>query len=235
MMVASVALLASFAAHFFFSGGPVDLVLLVLYLTPAFFSLMYTLGRLTNIIRAATGTCLFTDKPKRRAGKISPGNEPAVTIQICTYNEGAVVEETIKSACTVDWPKDKLFIDVCDDSTDPASIAIIKRLVSFWGQEVNITHRTRPYRIGYKAGSLRYHFDSIKTDFVAQFDADHRMEPDFLMRCMPHFFDKIGDVKENIGLVQAPWAFYNIHQNLLTEAGKCVLLPRLHVFSRRTI
>ena len=51
-------------------------------------------------------------------------------------------------------------------------------------------------------------------------DADHHMEPDFLRRAMPHFFDKDGKELREMGLVQTPWGYYNMNQNFLTEAGK---------------
>lgn len=54
-------------------------------------------------------------------------------------------------------------------------------------------------------------------------DADHRMERDFLRKSMPHFYDKEGNLKDDVGLVQAPWGYYNVHQNLLTEIGECLI------------
>lgn len=46
------------------------------------------------------------------------------------------------------------------------------------------------------------------------------MEPDFLRRTLPYFYDKEGEELHDIGVVQAPWGYYNMHQNLLAEAGK---------------
>ena len=45
------------------------------------------------------------------------GEEPCVTIQICSYNEASVIQATIDAACKVDWPIDKLTIQILDDST----------------------------------------------------------------------------------------------------------------------
>lgn len=191
----------------------------LLYLFPITVQLVYSIGRLPNLFRTLVATRFFTWSPK--GGKIVPQKEPGVTIQICAYNEGDVVEETINHACQVDWPREKLFIHVCDDSTDQESIAVIGNAVSVWkAKGIQIEHLRRPHRIGYKAGNLRYHFDSVQTDYVAHFDADHRMEKDFLRRSMPFFYDPQGEVKPKIGLVQSAWAYYNIHQNLLTETGK---------------
>jgi hypothetical protein len=74
--------------------------------------------------------------------------------------------------------------------------------------------------VGYKAGNLRYSFNKIKGEYVAYFDADHRPEGDFLQNVMPYFFTQAGETKNEIALVQTPWAYYNIHQNLLTEYGE---------------
>jgi cellulose synthase/poly-beta-1,6-N-acetylglucosamine synthase-like glycosyltransferase len=116
----------------------------------------------------------------------------------------------------VNWPGDKLHIDIFDDSNDPEIVQIINEIVQQWCDKVSIKHRTRPDRVGYKAGNLRYHFETIQGDFVAHFDADHQMELDFLKRAMPHFFNEHGKSKDMVGCVQAPCGYYNLHQNLLT-------------------
>eukprot|EP00934_Nitzschia_sp_Nitz4_P007183 Nitzschia sp. Nitz4//scaffold26_size159584//147282//150785//NITZ4_002520-RA/size159584-processed-gene-0.248-mRNA-1//-1//CDS//3329545169//7173//frame0 len=177
---------------------------------------LYALAKLRNIIRAVISTRFFTDKPKQ-GGNIPPGKEPMVTIQISCFNEGNVIEDTINAACDVDWPKDKLTVQICDDSTDE-TIDIIDAVCERWRERgVSCERLTRPNRVGYKAGCLHYHTDRIQGDFVAMFDADHRCENQFLRRCVPHFFSKRGRQKRKVGLVQCPWAYYNTHENLLTE------------------
>jgi len=203
---------------------PTQKKVLAVYLFPLSILIFYTVARSLNILRAALSTRFFTDKPAKRAGLIRPGEEPLVTIQISTYNEGHVVADTIKACCTLQWPTDRLLIDVLDDSTDHMSITIIDEAVKFWSKSVNIVHRRRPNRIGYKAGCLRYHFDTIQGDYCALFDADHQPEPDFLLRTMPFFFDKKGESVDRIGLVQTPWGYYNTHENILTETGKLASL-----------
>lgn len=148
-------------------------------------------------------------------------DEPCVTIQICAYNEGAVVLETIERACMLDWPKDRLFVQVCDDSTEMGSIALIENAVAQWREKgCRIVRLQRSDRIGFKAGNLQQNFTHIQGEFVAYFDADHHPEKDFLRKTIPHFFDEDGGSKDNIALVQLPWCYYNTHQNLLTECGK---------------
>lgn len=171
-----------------------------------------------------------TPKP----GYIAPGEEPHVTVVICAYNEGAVVLKTIECACSIDWPKDRLTVQVCDDSTDPHSMMLASKAVAYWKSKgVNIERLTRPNRVGYKAGNLHYNFPRHTGDFVAYFDADHRAEKDFLKNTIPYFFDPNGLPRTKVALVQTPWAYYNTHQNLLTECGEYIHLATLEalVFS----
>eukprot|EP00957_Ditylum_brightwellii_P142819 10881872-Ditylum_brightwellii.AAC.1 len=174
---------------------PLHPYLVSLYLSCLLITWLYSLSRWKNLIYAVTSTKFFTDKPGSKGGKIYPGSEPHVTIQICTFNEGDVIEKTIDSACSVDWPGDKLTVQVLDDSTDEVSKSAIASRIDFWcSKGINALHMTRSNRIGYKAGCLHHHFNSVT-----------------------------GKEIENIGLVQAPWGYYNIHQNLLTEVDSLVL------------
>ena len=203
-----------------------------LFLFSSFVLAFHSIFRWKNMVVAFWSTRGFTDSPsKQHDGSCLLGQEPSVTIQICAFNEGSVVEETIRAACQVDWPGDKLIVQVCDDSTDVESSKIIEEQVSFWrGRGISIQRLTRPDRLGYKAGNLKYHFKSIETDYVAHFDADHRMEPDFLKRTMPIFFDAEGNSKDDIALVQAPWCYYNTHKNLLTQTGKNDIIMMHRIF-----
>lgn len=110
-----------------------------------------------------------------------------------------------------------------DDSSDNTS-EIIEKLAEEWRTRgVNCQRLTRPTRVGYKAGNLHAHSEDVRGDFVALFDADHRCEPDYLRKAIPHFFNEDGSDKEKVGLVATPWAYYNTSQNLLTEYDTLVL------------
>jgi hypothetical protein len=145
-------------------------VLTVLLSATYFLMLVACTLRLLTTLRGLLSTCCFTRDPAHNRGIIHPGQEPTVTVQICTYNEGGVVEETIQRACSVAWPRDKLAVQILDDSTDPRSMDVVERCVARWrSKQVDIVRLTRSQRFGYKGGSLRHHFDSIRTDFVAQY------------------------------------------------------------------
>ncbi|CAN6449599.1 unnamed protein product [Victoria cruziana] len=146
-----------------------------------------------------------------------PGYEyPMVLVQIPMCNEREVYEQSISAVCQLDWPKDRLLIQVLDDSDDESIQCLIRAEVSKWSQRgVNIVYRHRLVRTGYKAGNLKsaMNCDYVKAyEFVAIFDADFQPNPDFLKQTIPHFKDN-----PELGLVQARWAFVNKDENLLTR------------------
>ncbi|KAH7573996.1 hypothetical protein JRO89_XS03G0236400 [Xanthoceras sorbifolium] len=141
---------------------------------------------------------------------------PMVLVQIPMCNEREVYEQSISAVCQIDWPKDRLLIQVLDDSNDESIQWLIKGEVAKWSQKgVNIIYRHRFIRTGYKAGNLKSAMscDYVKDyEFVAIFDADFQPNPDFLKTTVPHFKDNL-----QLGLVQARWAFVNKDENLLTR------------------
>ncbi|ONI17564.1 hypothetical protein PRUPE_3G167200 [Prunus persica] len=141
---------------------------------------------------------------------------PKVLVQIPMCNEREVYEQSISAVCQIDWPKERLLIQVLDDSDDDSIQWLIKGEVAKWNQRgVNIIYRHRLVRTGYKAGNLKsaMNCDYVKDyEFVAIFDADFQPNPDFLKLTVPHFKDN-----PELGLVQARWAFVNRDENLLTR------------------
>ncbi|KAH7524253.1 hypothetical protein FEM48_Zijuj06G0099700 [Ziziphus jujuba var. spinosa] len=141
---------------------------------------------------------------------------PMVLVQIPMCNEKEVYEQSISAVCQIDWPRDRLLIQVLDDSNDESIQWLIQAEVARWSQKgVNIIYRHRVVRTGYKAGNLKSAMgcDYIKGyEFVAIFDADFQPNPDFLKQTVPHFKDN-----PELGLVQARWAFVNKDENLLTR------------------
>jgi cellulose synthase/poly-beta-1,6-N-acetylglucosamine synthase-like glycosyltransferase len=162
-------------------------------------------ARFANIFRTVISTNFFTKK-RYIPGTIPPGHEPLVTLQICSYNEGRVIEKTIEAACSLDWPRDKLCIQLLDDSTDQKSIDIAQEVCNYWQRNgFNCEYATRPDRVGYKAGNLGYHIRNVRGDFIAIMDSDHCCEPDYLRRAVPHFYHGSGQPNYEVGLVQTPW------------------------------
>ncbi|KAL0733878.1 hypothetical protein Bca4012_010088 [Brassica carinata] len=141
---------------------------------------------------------------------------PMVLVQIPMCNEREVYEQSISAVCQLDWPKDRMLIQVLDDSDDVSIQELIRDEVTKWSQNgVNIIYRHRLVRTGYKAGNLKSAMscDYVEAyEFVAIFDADFQPNSDFLKLTVPHFKEK-----PELGLVQARWAFVNKDENLLTR------------------
>jgi cellulose synthase/poly-beta-1,6-N-acetylglucosamine synthase-like glycosyltransferase len=151
-------------------------------------------------------------------GKRAKGNEvsisqlPMVTIQLPLYNEKYVSSRLIDAVCNMDYPKDRLEIQVLDDSEDDSREAVLasvqkKRLKGF-----NIHHISRQDRSGFKAGALRTGMQYAKGEFIAIFDADFVPPPEFLKMSLRYFSDS------RVGLVQSRWGHMNENYSTLTEA-----------------
>lgn len=137
---------------------------------------------------------------------------PAVTVQLPIFNELYVVERLIESVCGLDYPRDRLEIQVLDDSTDE-TVSIASDLCRRKREQgFRIEHIHRKDRRGFKAGALRAGLERASGRFIAIFDADFLPNPDFLCRSVPHLL-----ADPNLGLVQGRWEHINIDYSLLTR------------------
>jgi len=143
--------------------------------------------------------------------------DATVTIQLPLYNELYVVERLIDTICKIDYPKDKLEIQVLDDSTDE-TVNIAARVVEEKRKEgIDIKHIHRKNREGFKAGALREGLKIAKGEYIAIFDADFIPRKDFLMKTLSFFSD------QNIGMVQTRWEHLNGDYSMLTKAQALAL------------
>jgi cellulose synthase/poly-beta-1,6-N-acetylglucosamine synthase-like glycosyltransferase/Leucine-rich repeat (LRR) protein len=136
---------------------------------------------------------------------------PTVTVQLPMFNERHVAERIIAAACALDYPCDRLQIQVLDDSTDE-SAEIARRCcerMAALGHPIEYRHRVA--RDGFKGGALAAGLETATGEFVAVFDADFVPAPDFLRRTIDYFTDP------KVGAVQANWSHLNRHESLLTE------------------
>jgi cellulose synthase/poly-beta-1,6-N-acetylglucosamine synthase-like glycosyltransferase len=152
---------------------------------------------------------------------------PVVTVQLPIFNERFVVERLLESVCRIDWPIDRLEVQLLDDSTDETvSIAAAKvRELRARGFDVKHLHRTD--RTGYKAGALREAMAAARGDYLAVFDADFVPDPDFLRQTMDFFTD------ESVGFVQTRWTYLNRDYGILTQ-GMGMLLDGHFVLEQVT-
>ena len=140
-----------------------------------------------------------------------------VTIQLPLFNELYVVERLIDAVCEIDYPKDKLEIQVLDDSTDE-TVDIASKVVEQKKKEgIDIIYLHRTNRQGFKAGALKEGLKVAKGEFVAIFDADFIPSKDFLKKTLPHFSD------EKAGMVQTRWEHLNGNYSILTRAQALAL------------
>lgn len=142
---------------------------------------------------------------------------PHVLVQLPIFNERYVVVRLIRAACTLDYPIDKMTIQVLDDSTDDTPAIAAPEIDKFARQGFNIHHVRRNNRQGFKAGALAHGLELCSAAFVAIFDADFLPKPNFLKELLPHFGDP------SVGMVQARWDHLNRHTSALT-AAQAVLL-----------
>ncbi len=137
---------------------------------------------------------------------------PLVTVQLPVYNEQYVVERLIKKVADLDYPREKLEIQVLDDSTDETTGIIEKCVVELRKSGVNICHIHRAEREGYKAGALREGMKCTRGELIAVFDADFLPDVDFIRKSIPYFQNT------EVGMVQTRWGHINENYSLLTKA-----------------
>jgi cellulose synthase/poly-beta-1,6-N-acetylglucosamine synthase-like glycosyltransferase len=138
---------------------------------------------------------------------------PSVLVQLPIYNEQFVETRILEAAARLDYPKDRLLIQVLDDSTDETRDTISRKVAALHAQGCPITLLRRGERQGYKAGALAHGLQQSQHEFVAVFDADFIPSPDFLQQSIPHL---IADPK--CGMVQARWTHLNRGASILTRA-----------------
>ncbi|MFI5267329.1 MAG: glycosyltransferase [Chloroflexota bacterium] len=135
---------------------------------------------------------------------------PHVAVQLPIYNERYVAERLIRAAADLTWPRDRLEVQVLDDSSDD-TVQIAEQVcrdLSLNG--VWVRHIRRGDRAGFKAGALAHGMASTEAPYLAVFDADFVPPADFLVRTMAGFLAK------DVGFVQTRWGHLNARYSLFT-------------------
>ncbi|MFK7988892.1 MAG: glycosyltransferase [Sandaracinaceae bacterium] len=166
-----------------------------------------------HFVRAAW-TGLRESDPKRPP---EPEAWPSVTVQLPVRNEFYVAERVLRRAAALDYPKNKLRLQVLDDSDDETTARVEGAAAELreQGFDVQVLHRDAP--TGYKAGALNAGLQATDSELVAMFDADCVPGPDFLKRVVPYFQET------RVGCVQVRWGFLNRGHSLLTRLQAMVL------------
>jgi cellulose synthase/poly-beta-1,6-N-acetylglucosamine synthase-like glycosyltransferase len=192
--------------------NPFDLALLIPYFAVMVVLAIYGVHRYTLCYLYFKYRKNYDPNPPRHFDEL-----PRVTVQLPMFNEQFVIDRLIEAVCAMEYPKDRLEIQVLDDSTDEThevAAAIVARYAAL-GHPIVYLHRTNRY--GYKAGALDAGLKVAKGEFVAIFDADFVPPPDWIMKVIHHF------AEPHIGMVQTRWTHLNRNYSLLTEIEAILL------------
>ena len=154
------------------------------------------------------------------------GSVPYVTIQLPLYNEATVASRLLQAVAKMEYPRDRLEIQVLDDSTDETQSIAKQEVERMRAGGLDAVYIRRPDRVGYKAGALDYGLKRAKGEFVAIFDADFLPQPSFLSSIAGEFHDP------TVGMVQARWGHMNRDHSLLTKV-QALMLDGHHLVENR--
>jgi cellulose synthase/poly-beta-1,6-N-acetylglucosamine synthase-like glycosyltransferase len=195
-----------------YSPNAFDLMLLIPYFVVMVILAAYGLHRYALVYMYYKNQKQRTTEPEAKFNEL-----PRITVQLPIFNEQYVVDRLVEAICKLDYPKDKLDIQVLDDSTDETAevaAAIVERYAAL-GHPITYIHRTN--REGFKAGALHNGMLAAKGELIAIFDADFVPQSDWLMRVVHHFADA------RVGMVQTRWTHLNRDYSFLTEVEAILL------------
>jgi cellulose synthase/poly-beta-1,6-N-acetylglucosamine synthase-like glycosyltransferase len=163
-----------------------------------------------NVHELAAGR-LLGKKLKRLS--LREADLPHVLVQIPVFNEPAVVAGCLHCAAALNWPQDKLHIQLLDDSTDETTAIASRAIRGLREQGFDILHLRRASRRGYKAGALAAGLAHSKAPFVAVLDADFRPPANWLRAAVPALM-----AEPEAAFIQSRCEFANYETNWLTRA-----------------
>jgi cellulose synthase/poly-beta-1,6-N-acetylglucosamine synthase-like glycosyltransferase len=189
--------------------------MILAYITIAIYSIslvlifMYSLAQLNLLFNYLSAQKKEDHTPKFDLS--NPEEVPFITIQLPVFNEKYVMERLLENIVQLKYPKEKLEIQVLDDSTDESVQSTYEHIKKLQEQGVDIKHICRTNRQGYKAGALKEGLELTKGEFIAIFDADFLPDEDWLLKTVPYFKD------EKVGVVQTRWGHINRNYSTLTK------------------
>ncbi|HZJ35565.1 MAG TPA: glycosyltransferase, partial [Gillisia sp.] len=185
-----------------------DVAIIILYTFALLLVFLYSLAQLSlliNYIRSKRNPDPSVKFNFSKAEEI-----PFVTIQLPIYNEMYVVERLLKNIAEIEYPSDKLEIQVLDDSTESVEKTALQ-IQKLQQTGLDIKHICRENRVGFKAGALKEGLKIAKGEFIAVFDSDFLPKKDWLYQTVPYFKDS------EIGVVQTRWGHINRDYSMLTK------------------
>ena len=186
-----------------------EYIVIIVYTICLLLIFMYALAQLNLLINY-----LKARNKEDKSEKLDFNNPleiPFVTIQLPVFNELYVMERLLTNIAKINYPLDKLEIQVLDDSTDESVEITAKYVKKVKDLGIDIQHIRRTNREGFKAGALKEGLKIAKGEFIAIFDADFLPQKDWLHLTIPYFKNK------EIGVVQTRWGHINRNYSTLTK------------------
>ncbi len=186
-----------------------EYIIIAIYTIAILLIFIYAIAQLNLLFNYLSSKKKKDDSPKYNFE--NPSEVPFVTIQLPVYNELYVMDRLLKNIAEINYPKEKLEIQVLDDSTDESVNSTAILIAELKNNGLDIVHIRRENRVGFKAGALKEGLKIAKGEFIAIFDADFLPKPCWLQETVPYFKD------EKIGVVQTRWGHINRDYSMLTK------------------
>ncbi len=186
-------------------------IIIIIYTIALVLIFAYALAQLNLLFNYIRAQSKAKDDNSPKFNLNDPKEIPHVTIQLPVFNEMYVMERLLDNIAEIDYPKNKLEIQVLDDSTDETVQSTAAQIKKLQSSGLDIIHIHRTNREGFKAGALKEGLRIAKGEFIAIFDSDFLPKKDWLKRTIPHFKN------EEIGVVQTRWSHINRDYSLLTK------------------
>jgi cellulose synthase/poly-beta-1,6-N-acetylglucosamine synthase-like glycosyltransferase len=192
-------------------GADAVVVLSVVYALAAIWLALYG-------VNAFVLTFLYVRHRRESVPESPLSTFPHVTVQLPVFDEAHVIERLIDCTVRLAYPRERLQIQVLDDSTDETTLLARNRVALYRARGVDIELLHRDNRLDFKAGALREGMNSAKGELIALFDADFVPPRDFLLKTVPHFLSQ-----PDLGFVQTRWGHVNGTYSYLTGAQTIAL------------
>ncbi|MFN9840906.1 MAG: glycosyltransferase [Pseudanabaena sp.] len=139
---------------------------------------------------------------------------PIVTIQLPIFNERYVSRRLVDAVCKLDYPRDRMQIQVLDDSTDDTQALLRETVQEYQNKGFWIEYIHRVNRSGFKAGALQDAMPLVQGNYIAIFDADFIPSTNWLKDTIRHY---VNHPEAKVAVVQTRWGHVNSEYSLLTK------------------
>lgn len=146
-------------------------------------------------------------KLRKNPKVVNENYKPFVSIMIPAHNEEGVIAKTVEKVLELDYPSYEII--VIDDRSSDNTASVIRELEQKY-ESVTALVRAKDDFPG-KSAVLNDAMKLAKGEAVLVFDADARMDKDFLSKLVPHL------ESEDVGAVQARKVCSNSSYNFLTR------------------